>query len=100
MTLVCGSHTTVRFNHRSETSSKQLLYRLARADVWYASAFTQANDLAWNCLTLLVCQCAKRTVPLFSLRKEKAECVFPPAGGKLFIPMCERRGFLAWIGKG
>jgi hypothetical protein len=33
MTLVCRPIPIVRFNHRSETNSKQLLSRLARADV-------------------------------------------------------------------
>ena len=86
-----SSHTVVRFNHRSETNSKQLLYRLARADVWCASAFTRGS-LPRNLQTLLGCQCAKRTSGTFFLRDEKAEIVFPPVGGRLFFPLRERRG--------
>jgi hypothetical protein len=38
-----SSQTVVRFMHKSERCSKQLLPRMACADVWYVSAFTQAN---------------------------------------------------------
>jgi hypothetical protein len=38
--------------------SQQLLYRMAHVNNWYASAFTQGNDLPWNAQTLFGCQCA------------------------------------------
>lgn len=48
--------------------------------------------------TLVGWKSAKRTMQLFLLRQRKAERVFPLGGG-LFIPLRERRGLLAWIGK-
>src|SRR5258708_33820968 len=59
ITLVCRPTPLVRFNHMSELSLlKQLMYRLARADVWDARAFTQGS-LPWNLQTQLGPQWAK-----------------------------------------
>jgi hypothetical protein len=69
-----SSHTVVRFNHRSETSSKQLLSWLAPADVWYARAFTQGS-LPWNLQTRLSCQCAKE-LPIHSFERTHKWKVF------------------------
>jgi hypothetical protein len=58
MTRVCRPTPIVRFNHMSELSLlQQLMYRLARADVWGARAFTQGS-LPWNLQTRFGCQCA------------------------------------------
>src|SRR6266446_6843101 len=68
-----SSHSVVRFNYRSETGRHpQLLSRLARADVWYASAFTRGS-FPRNLLALLGWKSAKRTHASFFRRVEKAE---------------------------
>jgi hypothetical protein len=98
VTLVCRPIPSFVSTTEARHGSKQLLSRLARADVWYASAFTRGS-LPRNLQTLLSCQCAKRTTAPFFLRVQIAESVFPPVGCRLFIPFRERRGLLAWRGE-
>jgi hypothetical protein len=64
---------------------------------WYASVFTHGSDLPWIPQALLSWKCAMNY--RFILFEKAKAGVFPPAGGRLFIPLSKEMGLLAWIGK-
>jgi DNA glycosylase AlkZ-like len=65
--------------------------------VKHASAFTQANDLAWNPQTLFRCQSTRSSVPALSSLSLSIHRLSrsPPAGGAPDIPIAEAKGFTA-----
>ncbi len=74
MTQVCRPTPFVRFMHRSETSSKQLLFRMARlvnSVAFLPLALCQRTHR--NAMLLKTC---KRTVYLFLLSCEKRKRLF------------------------
>ena len=89
MTQVCRPTPLVRFMHRSETSSKQLLYRMARAP--NSGAFLPmilCHGTHRNALWLKTC---KRTDGSLSRVRTPVNHHLP-AGSAAFIPMHECGG--------
>ena len=84
MTLVCRPTPFVRFMHRSEQGSKQLLSRMARLwnmVVFFPTAIHRGTHR--NAIQLKTC---KRTPQGFFCMSGKAEMSSPPVGGAPFIP--------------
>jgi hypothetical protein len=97
MTQVCRPTPTVRFMHRSETSSKQLLYRMARlvnSVAFIPLALGQRTHR--NAMLLKTC---KRTTSPFFLSYEKWKRCSARLGSAAFIPRRERRGLSPRFGK-
>ncbi len=69
--------------------------------VKHASAFTQANDLAWNPQTLFRCQSTRSSVPALSRLSLSIHRLSrsPPAGGAPDIPIAEAKSFTARFDK-
>jgi hypothetical protein len=96
MTLVCRPTPFVRFMHRSEHCSKQLLSRMARLHnsvVFLPTALRRGTRR--NAIRLKTC---KRTPQVFFYMRAKAEISSPPVGGAPFIPSVRppgafRRGY-------
>ena len=98
MTQVCRPTPFVRFMHRSETSSKQLLYRLARADGWCARAFTRGS-LPRNHRNTGELEVGKRTIDLFLHTSQNPERTAARQCG--FHPLPQSRGLtpqlVSWL---
>jgi hypothetical protein len=89
MTQVCRPTPLVRFMHRSETSSKQLLYRMARAPNSVAFLpMTLCHGTHRNAIWLKTC---KRTDGSLSLVRTHVNHHLP-AGSAAFIPTHECGG--------
>ncbi len=97
MTPVCRPTPTVRFNHMSETCSKQLMYWLARLTktvVFLPTALrrgTRRNAIRFetcnkNCVSILI-QGARNVNG------------FPEVSGAAFIPLHQCRGLPPRVGK-
>ncbi len=98
MTPVCRPTPFVRFMHSSETSSKQLLYRMAR--LWNTGAFLPLTLHQRTHRNALLLQTCKRTTQVFFLRGAKVEMLSPPTplqkGTPLSSPWMNHRGFQRW----
>src|SRR5258708_3601846 len=75
MTPVCRPTPFVRFMHSSETSSQQLLYRMAR--LWNTGAFLPLTLRQRTHRNALLLQTCERTTQVFFLRGAKVEMSSP-----------------------